>query len=234
MFHRAEFQQVLLRRLPKRCQTHCSKRLRSYSQRRSGPIDLLFEDGSTTTCDVLIGADGLKSAVRKSFMGEKTQRGQSDGTEIVDINASTDAVWSGTIAYRALIPAERLKARAPNHRVFSQATQVCWPLPWTMATDLWHRFISIWAKMAQVITSYVIQAVNLITVYNSVPHRSREYYQLCGLYYTTWPREYEFRWPLDVYHGEVWILQYIFKLGAWGPRPYKGGLYIISYRLSFF
>lgn len=127
VFHRADFQKVLLRRLPKSCKTHCSKRLRSYTQRRSGPIELLFEDGSTNTCDVLIGADGLKSTVRRSFLGEKALVAQSKRwlAEVTEINAAVDPVWSGTNAYRALIPAERLRARAPGHRVFTEPSQVC-------------------------------------------------------------------------------------------------------------
>ncbi|KAF5379482.1 hypothetical protein D9615_006637 [Tricholomella constricta] len=125
LFHRADFQRALLRRLPKSCQTHCSKRLRSYTQRLPGSIELLFEDGSTTTCDVLIGADGLKSAVRRSFMNEKVTRARSEGrhAEVADFNASVDPVWCGTNAYRALIPAERLKSHAPDHPIFSRPTQ---------------------------------------------------------------------------------------------------------------
>ncbi|KAG5644252.1 hypothetical protein DXG03_008790 [Asterophora parasitica] len=109
LFHRADFQQ----------------RLRSYTQRQTGPIELLFEDGSTTTCDVLVGADGLKSAVRRSLLGEKARWAQSEGkhTEAAGINASVHPVWSGTSAYRALIPAERLKSRAPDHQIFSTPTQ---------------------------------------------------------------------------------------------------------------
>jgi hypothetical protein len=37
--------------------------------------------------------------------------------------AAADPVWSGTIAYRAVIPAARLHGRAPGHRVFKQPTQ---------------------------------------------------------------------------------------------------------------
>ena len=127
VFHRADFQRVLLRRLPNSCKTYCSKRLRSYKQRPSGPIEVLFEDGSTTTCDVLIGADGLKSAVRSTFLAEKAQWAKSEGrwAEVASINASVDPVWSGTNAYRALIPADRLRARDPDHRTFREPTQVC-------------------------------------------------------------------------------------------------------------
>ena len=38
--------------------------------------------------------------------------------------ASVDPEWSGTLAYTAVVPAERLKVRAPYHRAFSQPTQV--------------------------------------------------------------------------------------------------------------
>ncbi|KAG6852996.1 hypothetical protein C0991_007678 [Blastosporella zonata] len=125
LFHRADFQRVLLRRLPKSCQTHCSKRLRSYSQRLSGAIEVVFEDGTTTTCDVLIGADGLKSAVRKSFLQEKASLARSQGrrAEAAKIESSVNPVWSGTNAYRALIPTEKLKQRSPGHKILSRPTQ---------------------------------------------------------------------------------------------------------------
>lgn len=126
LFHRADFQQVLLRKLPISCKAHYSKRLRSYKQRLSGPIELLFEDGSSTSCDVLIGADGLKSAVRRTFLAEKAELAKSEGkaAEVDEINASIDPVWSGTNAYRALIPAEKLRARAPDHPILTEPTQV--------------------------------------------------------------------------------------------------------------
>ncbi|KAF8888107.1 salicylate hydroxylase [Infundibulicybe gibba] len=124
-FHRPDFQQVLLRRLPKSCRTCCSKRLRSYIQRPSGPIEVTFEDGSRTTCDVLIGADGLKSAVRQALLGEKAQYAgsQQKFQEAADITSCIDPAWSGTNAYRALIPAHRLREKSPNHPIFTRPTQ---------------------------------------------------------------------------------------------------------------
>ncbi|KAG2012183.1 salicylate hydroxylase [Coprinopsis cinerea AmutBmut pab1-1] len=124
-FHRPDFQAALLRNLPKSCRVHCSKRLRAYVQHAAGPIEMLFEDGTTATCDVLIGADGLKSAVRRSMMTEKAQLAQSQKrwAEAAQYTACIEPLWSGVNAYRALIPAERLNARAPGHRVFTQPTQ---------------------------------------------------------------------------------------------------------------
>jgi salicylate hydroxylase len=125
-FHRADFQKVLLARLPTSYRIHCSKRLRSYNQRQGGPISLLFEDGTGTKCDVLLGADGLKSAVRRSLLGEKALWAQGEGrwSEAADLTSVIEPCWSGTNAYRALIPGDKLKARFPNHRVLTQPTQV--------------------------------------------------------------------------------------------------------------
>ena len=125
-FHRADFQTVLLRKLPSSYRIHCSKRLRSYEQRHGGPITLLFEDDTSTFCDVLVGADGLKSAVRRSLLGEKASRAQSQNnwSEAADITALIEPVWSGTNAYRALIPADRLRSRQSNHRALTQPMKV--------------------------------------------------------------------------------------------------------------
>ncbi|KJA23632.1 hypothetical protein HYPSUDRAFT_215178 [Hypholoma sublateritium FD-334 SS-4] len=124
-FHRPDFQNVLLRKLPSTYRIHCSKRLRSYSQRQGGPINLLFEDGTRASFDVLLGADGLKSAVRRSLLNEKVQWAQSENnwSEAAHITTLIEPSWSGTNAYRALIPADRLRIRDPHHRVFTQATQ---------------------------------------------------------------------------------------------------------------
>ena len=127
IFHRADFQQVLLGHLISSCKTHCGKRLRTYTQRASEPIKLLFEDGTTATCDVLVGADGLKSAVRQTLMTEKAHLAQSEGrrAEAADCLASIDPLWSGTNSYRALIPVDRLRVECPSHRVLVQPIQVC-------------------------------------------------------------------------------------------------------------
>ena len=60
-FHRAEFHGVLLNRLPSSCGTFPSKRLESYTQQPEDKIVLYFQDGSTATCDILLGAYDVKT-----------------------------------------------------------------------------------------------------------------------------------------------------------------------------
>lgn len=74
-----------------------------------------------------VGADGLKSATRAAFLGERVQWMQAQGRwqEAADIAACIEPVWSGQVAYRALIPAERLRATAPGHQVLTTPMQVC-------------------------------------------------------------------------------------------------------------
>ena len=114
-FHRPDFQAILLHRLARaRCRTHNSKRLVSYSyssrahHSRGEAVTLHFQDGTTATCDLLVGADGVKSAVRACMMRES---GESQDL------MSAAPVWSGTMCYRATVPAEVLTKRYPNHRV---------------------------------------------------------------------------------------------------------------------
>lgn len=53
-------------------------------------VTLIMADGSSATGEVLIGADGIKSAVRKQIAGD------------------TPAIYTGQVAWRALIPADKL------------------------------------------------------------------------------------------------------------------------------
>ena len=79
----------------------------SYNEDEAGEVTLIFEDGKTTTCDLLVGADGLKSVVRKQFV----KSGTSD-------ESSGDPVWSGSFAYRCMINSDIVSQRVPDHHAF--------------------------------------------------------------------------------------------------------------------
>ncbi|KAH0831346.1 hypothetical protein J3R83DRAFT_14007 [Lanmaoa asiatica] len=122
-FHRADFHGILLSYLPPSCKTHTSKRLVSYSQPAvplKSPITLTFADGSSSSCDLLVGADGIKSAVRGCMMREiaQTLSGGASSSALSCI----DPVWSGVGAYRSLINAEKMRACAPHHRALQEPT----------------------------------------------------------------------------------------------------------------
>jgi hypothetical protein len=124
--HRAEFHEVLLNRLSSRCHTSPSKRLESYSQQPGAPIVLKFQDGSTATCDILIGADGLKSAVRKTMFQEAATRAESQcrNSDAAELRSLSEPRFLGVLAHRMLIPAARLSNISPHHRALSSAVQV--------------------------------------------------------------------------------------------------------------
>ena len=73
-----------------------------------------FKDGSTATCDILVGADGLKSATRKA-MFEKL----ADAEPVVEkANALRELIepkWAGQYIYKNLISMEKLAANFPDH-----------------------------------------------------------------------------------------------------------------------
>ena len=125
--HRSDFQTVLLRRLSSRIHKYTSKRLTHYSQpsNTQEPIRLAFSDGTQALCDVLIGADGIKSAVRADMMQEMAVNAESKGraAETAALRDCIHPEFSGAVAYRVIIPAERLAAVAPRHRALSAPYQ---------------------------------------------------------------------------------------------------------------
>jgi 2-polyprenyl-6-methoxyphenol hydroxylase-like FAD-dependent oxidoreductase len=67
-FHRGRLQQALLTEIPSG-KIHLNKRLESLKQDQDQVI-LTFRDGTSVEADFVIGADGIKSVVRKNIFGE--------------------------------------------------------------------------------------------------------------------------------------------------------------------
>lgn len=91
------------------------KRLALYHQNTpsaGAEVFLAFEDGTTSTTDLLVGADGIKSAVRRCLLNEQAERALESGQpRLADILLSAiEPKWLGIVAYRSLIPVETLKA----------------------------------------------------------------------------------------------------------------------------
>lgn len=93
---------------------HVNKRLTSFEETSEGEVHLNFHDGTTVTCDILVGMDGIKSVVRKGLL---IKQGLSH-------SASLDPVWTGTVVYRGLIEQSELEAIYPGHRTITKALMV--------------------------------------------------------------------------------------------------------------
>ncbi len=117
-YHRAEFLDILQKRIPASYRTHFGKRLVSYKDSSSEPIVLHFKDGTTAKCDILVGADGIKSAVRKQMFTDLATKAQ-DEAHAAAYRGHIDAKWSGVVTYRGLIQADTFKTAYPNHNALS-------------------------------------------------------------------------------------------------------------------
>ncbi|KAI0322131.1 salicylate hydroxylase [Amylostereum chailletii] len=121
--HRADFHSILLGHLSSRCQTYNSKRLTRYVDPESSdkPITLFFDDGSTATCDVLAGADGLKSNVRQCMMQHKADLAERDGDahKAAGYRNTGRARYSGLLGYRTVVSSEKLASISPEHRALT-------------------------------------------------------------------------------------------------------------------
>ncbi|KAH9939779.1 FAD/NAD-P-binding domain-containing protein [Epithele typhae] len=113
-FHRSVLQRLLARHIrpSSRIRFHFSKRLVRYVEPSAPPspsgaatpITLQFNDGTTARCDLLIGSDGIRSAVRRTMYTtcavEAAVRGRD--VEATTLRSMVDPVWSGQVAYRGI------------------------------------------------------------------------------------------------------------------------------------
>ena len=111
-FHRADLQKLLARHLRAYDRIQYAKRLASYTEPASSrdPVVLKFQDGTQATCDVLVGCDGVHSAVRRTMYADLANEAEArgDSEEAARFKALNDPVWSGTVAYRGLVPTSEL------------------------------------------------------------------------------------------------------------------------------
>ncbi|KAG1719187.1 FAD/NAD(P)-binding domain-containing protein [Suillus lakei] len=109
--HRQHLVDILKQSLPSSCRLHFEKRLTRYDKQSSGSLILHFADNSTATTDLLIGADGIRSSVRKTLF-ETLNRDVVDPSKI---GHYADPSWTGTLVYRTVIPAKKLSELDPNN-----------------------------------------------------------------------------------------------------------------------
>ncbi|KAJ3565484.1 hypothetical protein NP233_g7603 [Leucocoprinus birnbaumii] len=122
--HRADFQRTLIEHLPlpnsnvptnTPCTLHLSHRLVDYESSTlasysspSDPITLHFANQPSRSCDILVGADGIKSTIRQLFIS------RLPNPEI--FKKCLEPIWTGTVAYRGLVDKEELRKVSPDHR----------------------------------------------------------------------------------------------------------------------
>ncbi|PPQ92525.1 hypothetical protein CVT25_010358 [Psilocybe cyanescens] len=123
-FHRADVQEVLLKHISPSIQVHLSHRLITYRETAQGEIELQFKNGSTASCDLLIGADGINSVIRKTFLRNKNKWSEEEASK------KAQPLWTGSTVYRNTIDAEIIRKDSPNHRALTEAVMhlVAYPI----------------------------------------------------------------------------------------------------------
>ena len=127
--HRAAFLEIIQRKCDMKVTNfHFTKRLASYNQTPDS-ITLNFSDGSCSKADVLIGCDGIHSAIRHRLAEEVSESLEKiDSPDVLEkvsmIQEKVEAKWSGYVAYRGLVPMDTLANINPNHRALTTPTNV--------------------------------------------------------------------------------------------------------------
>ncbi|KAL1731678.1 hypothetical protein EV714DRAFT_271477 [Schizophyllum commune] len=122
LLHRAVVQDVLLKHVSPEVKIHLSHRLESYAHIEDAAhrIHLNFKDGQVARCDLLIAADGVHSTVRRQFLPRLAEKlGKPELLE------SVDPLFSGSKAYRNLVPTEKLAAVWPDHPALTKPRSYC-------------------------------------------------------------------------------------------------------------
>lgn len=124
IYHRTQFLSTLQSHFSPNTRIHYRKRLVSYEDAAPDPVVLYFADGTHAKCDLVIGADGTKSAVRKAMFESLASKAQ-DEAQAQEYLSHVDAKWSGFVMYRALVQTDVLKEEYPDHVGLDRTTFVC-------------------------------------------------------------------------------------------------------------
>ena len=107
--HRADFLDELVKAVPTQ-RAHFNKCLQKIEDKDGCPTVMRFSDGTSVTADVVIGADGIHSNVRKYLLGAE----------------AAQPVFSGNVAYRGIISMDTaVEALGAEHA--QNATLMCGP-----------------------------------------------------------------------------------------------------------
>ncbi|KAI3615121.1 salicylate hydroxylase [Moniliophthora roreri] len=109
-FHRKDIQQALLEQVPPFCDVHLQHRVVECEELPDG-VKIRFANGKSAMCDMVIGADGIKSVVRR---------------HVRHVSSSDNGVvYTGTVAFRGLVPREKLAELHPGHRTLEEPVNYC-------------------------------------------------------------------------------------------------------------
>ncbi|KAI0772502.1 hypothetical protein BD413DRAFT_492566 [Trametes elegans] len=111
-FHRPDMQRVFSENLRSAERIHLRKRVVSYTQPSdgTGKIEIQFQDGTTATCDILVGADGIKSRVRTTLYTHLADVAQAKGdtAQAEELRPCIPAVYSGASVFRGVLKREHV------------------------------------------------------------------------------------------------------------------------------
>lgn len=110
---------MLKSRLSASCTIHTSKTLTTFSQSSPGRYILQFGDETIAEADVLVGADGVRSVVRRVLFNDMLDAGTALPELEDGLRQTIEPQWSGTMVYRTLIKADKLREIYPTHPVLT-------------------------------------------------------------------------------------------------------------------